>query len=342
MLGLTAGNDGSWSARFWRRLRSRTYEPVWCSVVRVAGSRLALTFDPNLRPTPDCGPEQERTLGVWGYRGHADINRLRIAIVGLGSVGHLVSGALALQGVEQLILIDFDRLEQRNRDRIGIATDRDLGRLKIALAAEHAQRCSTAKMLRVDQVPYSVVEPQGYRAALDADLIFCCVDRPWPRRVLNHIAYAHIIPVINGGIMVRLRRDHLIGADWHVQSVSPGRCCLECWETYDPADVGLEMEGKLDDPAYIQQLDPEHPFHRHENVYPFSMNVASTMALQMAALVVGPIHNVGDQCTHFVGGNYERSEDKGCKPDCLFPPITATGDAIRSVTGLDHAAAKSR
>lgn len=341
-VGLTAGTDGAWSARFWRRIRPRTYEPAWCSAVRVVGNRLQMTYHPILRPIPLAGEEQERTIGVWGSKGHADINRLRVAVVGLGSVGSLVCEALARQGLEYLILIDFDRIEKRNLDRIAGATRRDLGRLKVDVAADHAQRCSTAERLQIDRVAYSVVEAEGYRAALDADVIFCCVDRPRPRRVLNHISYGHVLPVLNGGILVRLRGERFLGADWHVHTVGPGRRCLECWEAYDPGDVSLEMEGKLDDPSYLKQLDPSHPLLRHENVFPFSMNVASWLKMHLAAMVIGPIHNSGDQCIHFVGGNYEQMEDTGCKPNCLFPPIIATGDSTRMVTGLDHAAAKSR
>jgi molybdopterin-synthase adenylyltransferase len=341
-VGLTAGTDGSLSARFWKRVRPHTYEPAWCASVRVAGQRLQMTFHPRLRPVPVTAEEQERTVGVWGSKGHADINRLRIAIVGVGSVGSLASEALARQGVEEMIHIDFDRLEKRNRDRVIGAYSRDVGRLKVDIAADHAQRSSTAGQLRVDRVAFSVVEADGFRAALDADVIVCCVDRPWPRRVLNHIAYAHVIPVINGGILVRHRGERIIGADWHVHTVGPHRHCLECWEAFDPGDVALEMEGKLDDPTYLKQLDPNHPIHRHENVFAFSMNVASWQILHLAALLIGPIHNFGDQCFHFVGGNYDQSVDHGCKPKCLYAPIVATGDSTRQVTGFDHAAAKSR
>src|SRR5690349_11176048 len=44
LLGLTAGTDGAWSARFWEKTAPRTYVRRWCSTVRVVGERLGLTF----------------------------------------------------------------------------------------------------------------------------------------------------------------------------------------------------------------------------------------------------------------------------------------------------------
>ena len=71
------------------------------------------------------------------------------------------------------------------------------------------------------------------------------VDRPWPRQVLNFIAYAHLIPVIDGGILVRTnkRNTNITGADWKAQTVGYKRACLECLGQYKTNNAVLEKSG---------------------------------------------------------------------------------------------------
>lgn len=343
LLGMTSGNDGTWSSRFWRRVGTRDYRPAWCETTRVVGRTLQMTYHPELRPESEPGEELARTVGVWGRQGQALISRLHIGIVGLGSVGSIVAETLARMGVERLSFIDYDKVEALNLDRILGATRRDIGRLKIDVAAENAFRSATARRLRIDRYEASIVEEEGYRAALNCDLLFSCVDRPWARRVLNHIAYAHLTPVIDGGILVRVRGEALIGADWNVHTVGPGRRCLECLQAFDPSLVGLERDGLLDDPSYLDQLDKDHILLRHENVFPFSLHVAALEVLQMTLLLVGTIPNVGNQNYHYTTGTLDRTEDEGCEPSCLYPPLIATGDSqCATLTGVDHGMAKHR
>lgn len=341
-LGMTLGTDGTWSSRYWSRTAPRTYVPVWCESVRVVGDSLRVTFHPRLIPEPQPRARLKRTIGVWGRHGQAQLARLRVGIVGLGSVGSIVCELLARMGIERLVLIDFDRVEELNLDRIFNATEEDLGRLKIEVARSAAERCATAEAIKVNPVPHSIAEMEGYKVALDCDVLFSCVDRHWPRRILNHISYSHMIPVIDGGILVSLRRERLIGSDWHVHTVGPGRKCLECWGAFDPSIVGLERDGLLDDPSYLIQLDPDSVMLRHENVIPFSASVASLEVLQLAALMLGPVPNLGDQNYHFTIGTLDRTEDAACEDHCLYASLVGSADLERCPIGRDLAAEKLR
>jgi molybdopterin/thiamine biosynthesis adenylyltransferase len=284
LLGMTVGSDGTWSARMWERSARKEYQRRWCHSVRVVGETLGVSFTDALVPPPTWRQEFKRTVTVWGEEAHGTLARLRVGIVGLGSVGSVVAEALARMGIERFALIDFDEVQRHNLDRLLGASRRDLGKRKVDVAARQILRAATAEKVNILRVPHAVTEEAGYRAALDCDVIFSCVDRPWPRQVLNHLAYAHLIPVIDGGIQVRFRRGRFTGADWQVQTVGPGRRCLECLQAFYPGDVATEREGKLDDSSYLAGLPADHRFKRNESVFPFSANLATLEVMHLVAL----------------------------------------------------------
>jgi molybdopterin/thiamine biosynthesis adenylyltransferase len=193
-------------------------------------------------------------------------------------------------------------------------------------------------------VPFSVVEEDGYRSALDCDVLFSCVDRPRARQILNHIAYAHLIPVIDGGIAIRFRDGRFAGAEWQAQTVAPGRACLECLGVFNSGDVDTERNGLLDDPSYMHGLPADHRLKHSENVYPFSVNLASMEMMQLVGLGAGlpQVDSFGAQRFHFVAGVMESDTSRRCDPGCDINELVASGDNAFLLTGRDHAAEKAR
>ena len=348
LVGLTLGTDGAWSARFWKKTRPKKYERRWCENVRVVGDPFGVTYTEQLRPAPRFKEELRRTISAWGNAAQAKLARLRVGIVGAGSVGTIVAETLARSGIQNITLIDFDTVENLNLDRLLHATTATAERKesKVSSLAAGIRKGATADKFNVLEIDYSVAEEEGYRAALDCDVIFSCVDRPWARAVLNYIATAHLIPVIDGGILVEVTpRQTLLRADWKVHTVMPGRRCLECLEQYNPGLVQAEREGYLDDPQYIKNLPDDHPLKRNENVIAFSMNVASFEVLQMLSMVVAPmgLSDPGQQSYHFVPAIFDKPQFQVCQPTCLYPALVALGDhAGFVVTGRHEIAEKHR
>jgi molybdopterin-synthase adenylyltransferase len=337
LLGMTAGSDGTWSGRVWEHIESRHYERKWCQSVRSVGEVLRVNFADGLLPRPEFREIFKRTVTVWGEKNHANLARLRIGILGLGSVGSIVAEALARMGMQRYILIDFDIVLLHNLDRLLGATEKDIGELKVDIAKRQIQKSATAAEVEITTVPFSIAEEEGYEAALDCDVIFSCGDRPRARHILNHFAYAHLIPVIDGGIDVRFKRGEFSGVDWQVQTVAPGRPCLACIKTYDLGDVATEIEGKLDDPSYLRGLPQDHRFRRNENVFPFSVNLASLEILQLVALVTGiaGITDFGLQRYRYIPGIIEVDTGKTCTSDCDMRELIAQGDRFFHLKGHD-------
>jgi molybdopterin-synthase adenylyltransferase len=344
LVGLTlSGEDRTWSARFWTRTAPREYRAYWCENVRVVGSQLRISYNPELLPPPRQDERQARTVSAWGDHAQAELSRTRVGVIGLGSVGSAVAECLARIGIVHITLMDFDTLKEHNLDRCVSATREDLGQAKVAVAKHYLEKSSTASKPVIQASEFSIVEDAGFRLALDADVLFCCVDRPWPRAVLNLIAYAHLIPVVDGGIAIQAGRKGLYGAHWKAHIAAPGRKCLECHRQYDPGLVQAERDGYLDDPRYIEELPEEHEIRRNENVFPFSMNVASLEILQFLRMILAPlgISDVGGDDYQFVLGQHQRDESS-CRNDCLYSrDFLARGDTLGvTVTGR-HATAEA-
>lgn len=347
-LGMTLAGDGSWSARFWERVGRGEYEKRGCETVRVAGDRLMVTYDERRRPAPGFRPELERTVSAWGPEAQADLARLKMGVVGAGSVGALVAEALARTGIGDLLLLDFDTVKVVNLDRLLHARRRDaaLARSKVETLKRALSNSATASSPRIEALELSVVEKEGFRAALDCDVLFSCVDRPWPRAALNLIAYSHLIPVIDGGIKVATSGgQRLTAADWKAHVAAPGRRCLECLGQYDSGLVAAERDGLLDDPSYVEGLPPDHPIRVNQNVFAFSMGAASLEILQLLSMVVAPgdLADTGAQNYHFVTGDLD-VDDRGCQPGCLYSGnlLSAADGSGIPVAGRHLAAERER
>ena len=107
------------------------------------------------------------------------------------------------------------------------------------------------------------------------------------RRILNHLAYAHLIPVIDGGIQVRFKKRCFTGVDWQLQTASPDRPCLECLGVYSNADVTTEIEGKLMIPLISRACQQRIDSGAMKTSFLSGANLASLEVLQLIALVTG-------------------------------------------------------
>lgn len=124
----------------------------------------------------------------------------RAVIVGIGSIGSAVAESLARAGIGELVLIDDDRLEQRNLPRHRL-TVRDLGRFKVhAMRDAIVNRTSTTL---VDPLPINVItETDVFRPVVAAaDVVVCAADGVAARRVTNHVARRAMKPLVLAAVL---------------------------------------------------------------------------------------------------------------------------------------------
>ena len=329
LVGLTLGTDESWSARFWTWDGQR-FNRSWCDKVRVAGRYLRITYRDQRKASRRA--VLKRTIDTWGEARQRDISGLRVGIVGVGSVGCMVAEALARIGIENLVLIDPDKVEMHNLDRLLYAGVSDVGRLKVELAAQHLRNSATAGNFKVQTHAEPIQNKRAYLSALDCDLLFSAVDRPLPKDLLNHIAYAHCIPVISGGVFIDNKPDGTLGqAAWSTVTVGPAYRCLRCDGQYTSSDVVMDVDGSLDDPAYIRQSPTDDQSPSNQNVFPFSANLASFMAIEMIRLTVGENWwpDKGGKLHYSLIPSQLRLHREQCNVNCSVKEKLALGDELR-------------
>lgn len=331
LIGMTlAGTDRSWSARTW------TQAGVFsdCENVRVLGSKLQVSWNDSLRPPPRVGPTQTRSASAWGEIQQADIARLRVLVVGAGSVGLEVSRRLAASGIQQIGIMDFDTVEFLNLDRLIGATPFDawLNRSKVEVAMRETSASTTAERPDIRTYDLSVCERQGLANALDYDLIFSCVDRPWARALLNEVAYSDLIPVIDGGIQIDpFPGGGMRNGTWRSHVIRPGRPCLICNKQLDPALVPLDREGLLDNPQYIAESEIEPS---RQNVATLSVSVVSGMLGQFVSLVAAP-GGIGEPgpLRYALSTHTLEHLEWDSNPNCYVESRIAEGDLRTDISG---------
>ena len=328
LVGLTLGTDGSWSARFWIWDGNR-FGRIWCGKTRVVGRVMRVTFNDRKLPPPKRKPTLRRTTDTWGKIRQSDIARLHVGIVGVGSVGAVVAEALTRIGVRKLTLIDPDKVEIHNLDRLLYASSRDVGRPKVRLVANNLRRNATADFFQVSTYEDAIQTESCYRTALDCDVLFSAVDRPLPKDLLNCIAYTHCIPVISGGVFIGNKPNGTLGqAAWSVVTAGPERRCLRCDGQYTTSDVAMERDGSLDDPAYIPDAQSAEGRPTNQNVFPFSTNLASFMVMEMIRLIIAESWwpDAGGKLHYsFIAGRLSTARET-CNANCSVYEKIAHGD----------------
>jgi molybdopterin-synthase adenylyltransferase len=326
LVGMTlAGRDTSWSARIWLDRAA----PIWAESVRSVGDKLTVTWNDELRPSPAATTQQDRTISSWGSRTQSSVARLRVLVVGVGSVGLDVAQRLAATGVETIGVMDFDGLEVTNLDRMIGATrlDAALGRPKVDVAARLMRSAATARRFEMRRHEVSITDPEGLSIALDYDIVFSCVDRPWARAVLNQLAYSDLIPVIDGGIALDTFADgRMRNGIWRSHALAPGRPCMVCLGQLLVGDVSLDKQGLLEDPRYIAAAHRDAP--SRQNVAALSASVSASLLAQFVSLVAHPGgRGVPAPLRYILSTHQLEHSSASSGPYCPYENVTASGDA---------------
>ncbi len=193
-----------------------------------------------------------QTLAI-GPASDAKLASAKVAVVGLSGGGSHVFGQLAHMGIGTLIAVDDDVVTDTNLGRLIGATESDVDRTaKVDLA--HRVATGVDASINVRRVPERFPSAASIAALKEADVIVTCLDRLDARAAVNELARRYLIPLVDIGIQIRSRGEHLAYAHGQLIVSLPGGPCMRCWFLTDEA---LERERLERPPGYDE--DPNAP-----------------------------------------------------------------------------------
>jgi ThiF family len=201
----------------------------------------ALLLDGSARSDPPPAAEIfDRSLAITGRGALAQLSRMCVGIVGASGTGSLVAELLARAGAGEIVLFDFDCLEESNLNRVlhSRRSDAESGADKATRLANAINELGLATRVAVIETG----DVRREEVALElrgCDLIFGCIDKDWPRLILSEVSFQYLIPYIDLGTEVGMS-DILQSLDSRVSYVAPGRPCLVCSGIISPERVRLE------------------------------------------------------------------------------------------------------
>jgi len=216
--------------------------------VTSVGSKRRVEFDPDLDDA-STSATFDRQVRAFGAEGQKQLEKLTIAIVGLGGTGSIMAQQLVHLGIRNFILIDHDSIEETNLNRVVGAARSDVGINKAEIAARYATGFSS--QVKVAVVAGDVSRDSVARRLIDADVIMCCTDSHGSRSVIQQVSYQHLIPCIDMGSTIIQNMGEVTGIFGRIQLLSPSLPCLWCSGLLDAAEIRRDMMSEAE-----RKLDP--------------------------------------------------------------------------------------
>jgi len=147
------------------------------------------------------------------------VARARVMVVGAGAIGNETLKNLALVGIGNIFIADFDEVSPSNLSRTLLFRKNDVGRRKAEVAAERTAELALSD-IRIDWFHGDIALELGAGIFREFDIVLGCLDNVETRLKVNRYCWLAGTPWIDAGI------SSLAG---HVSVYVPGEsACYEC------------------------------------------------------------------------------------------------------------------
>lgn len=165
------------------------------------------------------------------------VNNARVLVAGAGALGNEVIKDLALFGVGQIFVVDFDRIEVTNLTRSVLFRETDAfeHKFKAEVAAQRAMEINP--QIKVTPIVGNLFSEVGLALYKSVDVIIGCLDSRLARYQLNRMAMRAGKTWIDGSI------ENLTGV---VKVYTPSISCYECGLSREEFNIIMLRTGCAD------------------------------------------------------------------------------------------------
>jgi hypothetical protein len=269
-------------------VRARIYESdrtaTAVDLVMSAGSNLQTWWHDGATATGPAAPPMAFTSGMRAWLG-----RFSVCVIGVSGTGSIVAEQLVRLGIGEIILIDFDRLEKRNLNRILNSSLAAIGAYKVEMFA------NAIRLYRPDceviALPRSIATPKAILAACEADALFSCVDTAEGRHIADRLSAYFAMPLFDVGVAIPTEASldgsrRITEVYGRMDYVYPGGSSLMDRGVYDAALLEAEYLARVAPQAlsrkiadgYLRGVSEEAP-----GVIALNMRAASACVIELLA-----------------------------------------------------------
>lgn len=188
---------------------------------------------------------------IFGDTVQKQLGELKVTLIGCGGIGSIFAETLGRLGVKKWTLIDPDKLEFVNLNRMIASTPLMVEKncLKVDYIKDLISKIYPTDSV-IKTIPKSIENEAVIPAILDSDLIVVATDNHHSRQIAQELALKYMRPLVCLGTHIEIKADNTprmycritippLGGDW----------CLMCGNVIDLQRVALETA-----PTEIHQL----------------------------------------------------------------------------------------
>lgn len=222
-----------------------------------------------------CNEIFDRSVRALGLDAMRDIASAQsITIIGVGGLGSIVAEHLVHMGFNRLNLIDFDKLEISNLNRIVGATYKQAenGMLKVDAIKIHLTNINPN--VEINTYPKSIFDKDLEEVIAKSDWVIMATDNHASRFHAQKLCFKYFVPFIASGVNITVENDKITDMSGESILVRMGdQVCLQCLGRVNFNEIAKEMhpdpvvrEG-LVRKGYVQGKDIHEPAVKTLNTY---------------------------------------------------------------------------